>query len=93
MVKVRAVDVGDEPAVQASIAERSERSRAKLARYEKLRARFLDGRSEEEYLAHAERIGPYLTLLGGIAFEQANIRWAELALAVLQQRASAGAHP
>jgi len=93
MVKVQAVDAGDASAVQASIAERSEWSRAKLARYEKLRARFLDGRSEEEYLAQAERIGPYLTLMGGIAFEQANIRWAELALAVLQQRASADAHP
>jgi DNA-binding PadR family transcriptional regulator len=91
MVKVQAVDVGDALAVQASIAEQSEWSRAKLARYEKLRARLLDGRGEAEHLAHAERIGPYLTLLRGIAFEQENIRWAELALAVLQQRASADA--
>lgn len=89
MVKVQAVDIGDAPAVQASIAEQSEWSRTKLARYEKLRARLLDGRSEAEYLACAERIGPYLTLLRGISFEQENIRWAELALAVLRQRAAA----
>jgi len=49
----------------------------------------LDGRSEEEYLATAERIGPYLTLLGGIALEQANLQWGERVLKRLEQRASA----
>jgi hypothetical protein len=54
-----------------------------------LRARLLDGRDEEDFLAHARRIGPYLTLLRGIAFEEENIRWAERALAAVDRRLSA----
>jgi hypothetical protein len=49
----------------------------------------MDGRSEEEYLAHADRVGPYLTLIRGISFEEENIRWAEQALAILERRLSA----
>ncbi|MCD9879509.1 PadR family transcriptional regulator [Streptomyces guryensis] len=92
MVKVQCVDIGDIAdfeAVRASVAERSERATAKLARYRRMQERMLDGRSEEEYLAGAERIGPYLTLLGGIALEQANLQWGETALKRLEQRAAA----
>ncbi|WP_181723047.1 MULTISPECIES: PadR family transcriptional regulator [Nocardia] len=86
MVKVQGMDVEDAPAVRAAVAERMQWSKAKLARYERLRTRLLDGRSEQAYLAEAERIGPYLTLLRGISFEQENIRWAEFALAVIDRR-------
>jgi hypothetical protein len=48
----------------------------------------LAGRSEEEYLATAERIGPYLTLLGGLALERANLQWGETVLKRLEQRAA-----
>ncbi|BEK89324.1 hypothetical protein NSERKGN1266_52750 [Nocardia seriolae] len=89
MVKVQAMDDGDAPAVRAAIAAKLEWSRAKLARYERLRGRLLDGRSEQAYLAEAERIGPYLSLLRGIAFEQENIRWAEFALPVIDRRIAA----
>ncbi|MFF3376595.1 PadR family transcriptional regulator [Streptomyces sp. NPDC002680] len=89
MVKVQCVDAGDTEAVRASIAERMEWSTAKLARYERLRMRLLDGRTEDEFFATAERIGPCLTLLRGIALEQENLRWGALALARLEQRASA----
>ncbi|MFF3885776.1 PadR family transcriptional regulator [Streptomyces sp. NPDC001914] len=88
MVKVYALDMGDADAVRVAIAERLEWSRAKLAHYDRIGARLLDGRTEDEYLAGAERVGPYLTLLGGRAFEQAIIEWAERALRVLEQRAS-----
>lgn len=87
MVKVQCVDVGDADAVRAAIVERVERSTAKLARYERMRERMLAGRSEDEYFAEAERIGPYLTLLGGMAFERANLKWGETALKRLDQRA------
>lgn len=86
MVKVYALDMGDADAVRAAIAERLEWSRAKLAHYERIGARLLDGRTEDAYLAEAERVGPYLTLLGGRAFEQAIIDWAERALGILEQR-------
>ena len=56
-----------------------------------LRSRLLDGRSEQAYLAEAERIGPYLTLLRGISFEQENIRWSAFALSVIDRRIAAQA--
>ena len=52
--------------------------------------RLLDGRSEAEFLATAQRVGPYLTLMRGISFEEENIRWAERALAIIEQRQGAG---
>jgi DNA-binding PadR family transcriptional regulator len=91
MVKVQCVDIGDTEefeVVRAAVAERQERSTAKLARYHRMKERMLDGRSEEEYLATAERIGPYLTLQGGIAFERGNLEWCEAVLARLEQRAA-----
>ena len=89
MVKVQCVDIGDTAdfeAVRAAVAERHERSTAKLARYQRMQERMLAGRSEEEYLATAERIGPYLTLLGGMALERANLQWGETVLKRLEQR-------
>ncbi|MFD0273641.1 PadR family transcriptional regulator [Kitasatospora sp. NPDC127111] len=86
LVKVQSVDAGDAAAVRAAIAERMEWAAAKLARYERLQAKLLDGRTEEEHLAQAERIGPYLTLLRGMAFERENLSWGETALRVLDQR-------
>ena len=88
LVKVQAADVGDLGAVLAAIAQRLELSRAKLARYDRLRARMLAGRTEEEYFDEVERVGPYLTLMRGRAFEKENIRWAERALQVLEKRAA-----
>lgn len=86
MVKVQGMETEDAPAVRAAVAEKLEWAKAKLARYERLRRRLLDGRSEQGYLEEAERVGPYLTLMRGISFEQENIRWAEFALAVIDRR-------
>lgn len=88
LVKVQAVDTGDLPAVRASITVHLERSRAKLARYDRLRARLLAGRTEDEYFDESPRVGPYLTLMRGRAFEKESIRWAERALHVLDRRSS-----
>ncbi|MDX6742202.1 PadR family transcriptional regulator [Actinocorallia sp. A-T 12471] len=88
LVQVQAVDVGDAAAVRAAIAERRARAEAKSALYERLRQRLLDGRTEDDFLATAERVGPYLSLLRGIAFERENISWAEHALAALERRAA-----
>ncbi|MGW4318664.1 PadR family transcriptional regulator [Streptomyces sp. NPDC004684] len=89
MVKVQCADVGDLGAVRTAVAERVEWATAKLARYERLQERLLDGRTEDEYLARAERVGPYLTLLRGMAFERENIRWGETALRVIDRRTTA----
>ena len=88
LVQLQAVDAGDHDAVRAAVAERRAWAEAKLARYRRLRERMLAGRGEADHLAHAEPIGPYLTLLRGIAFEEENIRWADTVLAVLDRRAA-----
>ncbi|MEU1276809.1 PadR family transcriptional regulator [Streptomyces sp. NPDC005805] len=89
LVKIQAVDAGDPAAARALVAARAEASRQKLARYERLRERLLDGRDEERYLREAERVGPYLTLMRGRAFEEENLRWCARVLAVLDERAAA----
>jgi DNA-binding PadR family transcriptional regulator len=90
LVKVQALDVGDAAAVRDLIVERRDRAQAKVQRYERLRDRILDGRSEDEFLATAPRIGPYLTLMRGISYEEENARWAERALTIVEQRQGAG---
>ncbi|GGS81791.1 PadR family transcriptional regulator [Streptomyces cinerochromogenes] len=89
LVKVQCLDAGDIAAVRKAVAERMEWATAKLARYERLRQRLLDGRSEEAYFAEAERIGPYLTLLRGMSFERENLHWGDMALRRLDQRMTA----
>jgi DNA-binding PadR family transcriptional regulator len=91
MIKVQAADAGDAQAVREFILERLQWATAKLQRYERMRTRLLDGRSEEEYLAQTERVGPYVTLLRGISFEEENVRWAERALTIIERRLPAQA--
>ncbi|MEV4258904.1 PadR family transcriptional regulator [Spirillospora sp. NPDC049652] len=86
MVKVQAVDGGDAEAVIEAVRERMAWAEAKIARFERLRARLLAGRTEQEHLAEAERVGPYLTLMRGLEFERENLRWGGRALAVLEAR-------
>ena len=83
LVKLQAVDVGDAHAVTKELLARLDRARAKLATYDRLLADMLDGRDEESFQRDSERIGPYLTLMGGRMYEQANIRWCTAALGVL----------
>ncbi|MCV7103301.1 PadR family transcriptional regulator [Mycobacterium palustre] len=86
LVKVQAADAGDVRAVHGHILELLQRANAKAQRYKRLRDRLLGGRDEDEYLAQVERVGPYLTLLRGISFEEENIRWAERALTIIEHR-------
>ncbi|MFE5296748.1 PadR family transcriptional regulator [Streptomyces sp. NPDC056632] len=86
MVQVQACDEGDMTAVRAHVRERMEAARAKLARYERLRERLLDGRDETSFLRETPRVGPYLTLMRGMAFEQENVLWGERVLGILAER-------
>lgn len=88
LIKLQAMD--DPETTRALIEERVTWARGKLDRYARVRDRLLDGRTEDEFLREADRIGPYLTLLRGISFEEENLRWCERVLAVLKQRAAAG---
>ncbi|NBE50477.1 PadR family transcriptional regulator [Streptomyces boluensis] len=86
MVKVQALDAGDPTAVRAHIEERIQWAHGKLARYERVRAHLLGDLDEDTFLREGERVGPYLTLLRGISFEEENLRWGERALRILDGR-------
>ncbi len=88
LIKLQAMD--DSGTTRAMIEERMTWARGKLGRYERVRARMLDGRTEEEYLRESDRVGPYLTLLAGISFEEQILSWCERVLVVLQQRVAQG---
>ncbi|MFF7972413.1 helix-turn-helix transcriptional regulator [Streptomyces sp. NPDC007905] len=90
LIKIQALDGGDPEVIRALIEERRGWARGKLDRYERVRERLLAGRTEEEYLRTADRIGPYLTLMAGIAFEEENLRWCARVLEVLKQRIPLG---
>lgn len=93
LVQIQAVDSGNIEAVRDAVAERLQWATAKLARYRRTQDHLLAGRTEDAYLAEAERIGPYLTLLRGIRFEEENVDWAGRALAVIEQRLAAADRP
>ncbi len=86
LVQVAALESGEPEAVREHVVERMEATEAKLATYRTAQERMLAGRSEEEYLATAERIGQYLTLLRGISFEEENLRWGRRVLQILDAR-------
>ncbi len=88
LIKLQAME--DPETTRALIEERMAWARGKLDRYARVRDRLLDGRTEDEFLCESDRIGPYLTLLRGISFEEENLRWCERVLAVLGQRVAAG---
>ncbi|MEU6350831.1 PadR family transcriptional regulator [Streptomyces sp. NPDC047072] len=87
MIKIQAMDGADPGTTRELVEERLSWARGKLARYERVRERLLSGRTEEEHLREADRIGPYLTLMGGIALETENVRWCERVLVILGRRA------
>jgi DNA-binding PadR family transcriptional regulator len=93
LVQVQAVDSGNIEAVRDALTERRQWATAKLARYRRMQDHLLAGRTEAAYLAESDRIGPYLTLLRGIRFEEENIDWAARALAVIEQRLGAAGRP
>lgn len=86
LIKMQAMDGVDPAAVRALVEERRAWALGKLARYERVRERLLDGRTEQEHLREADRVGPYLTLAAGIAFERENARWCDHVLTVLDGR-------
>ncbi|MER6914763.1 PadR family transcriptional regulator [Streptomyces sp. NPDC000594] len=86
MVKVQALEAGDPGAVRAHIEERMVWAQGRLARYERVRRHLLGGLGEDEFLRDGDRVGPYLTLLRGIAFEEENLRWGRRALEILEHR-------
>ncbi|GAC1326261.1 MAG: PadR family transcriptional regulator [Thermoleophilaceae bacterium] len=90
LVKVHAADGPELGAAIAALEERAGYAAAKLERYEALVASILNGRDEAAYLRESPRVGPYLTLARGRAFESENVSWCRWAIGALRAREDEG---
>jgi len=86
LVKAQTADHVDTGALIAQLTERAVFAKGKIALFDELLRKMRGDRSEEEFLRHGERIGPYLTCLRGLAFEQGNRDWCERVVTVLRER-------
>ncbi|MEU1312391.1 PadR family transcriptional regulator [Streptomyces cinnamoneus] len=91
LVKVQAADHVDTGELIAQLTERAAFARAKVELFGSLLQTMRGDRTEDDHLRHGERIGPYLTCLRGLAFEQENRDWCERSVAILNERRSARA--
>lgn len=89
VVKVQAADHVDTGTLIAQLAERAAFAQAKAELFGKLLRTMRGDRPEEEFLRQGERIGPYLTCLRGLAFEQGNRDWCERVATILKERQTA----
>ncbi|SNS22524.1 DNA-binding transcriptional regulator, PadR family [Streptosporangium subroseum] len=91
LVTVQAADHVDTDEVIAQLTERAAFADAKIELFGGLLRQMRGDRSEEEFLRHGERIGPYLTCLRGLAFEEGNRDWCHRSAAILRERRTAHA--
>ncbi|MFG2512473.1 PadR family transcriptional regulator [Streptomyces sp. NPDC048584] len=89
LVKVQAAERVDTDALVAQLTERAQVARAKIDLFGTLLRRLRGERTEEDFLRHGDRIGPYLTCLRGVAFEQENHDWCVRTVAILEERRQA----
>jgi DNA-binding PadR family transcriptional regulator len=89
LVKVQAADHVDAGELIARLGERAASAEARIELFSRLLARMRGDRSEEEFLSRGRRVGPYLTCLRGLAFEEGNRDWCRRVAEVLRQRARA----
>ncbi len=89
LVKVQAADHIDTGNLITQLTERAAFAQAKIDLFGRLLHTMRGDRAEEEFLLHGERIGPYLTCLRGLAFEQGNRDWCERAITILHKRQTA----
>ena len=92
MVKLQAADFADIDSLIAQLDARAEQSRERAEMFEGLLALQRGDQNENVHLATSERIGPYLTCLRGLLFEQENAVSSEWAAEVLRAR-QAGKRP
>lgn len=86
LVKVQAADhIGTAPVIE-QLEERASAADARIELFGKLLRQMRGDTDEEEFLRRGERIGPYLTCLRGLAFEQGNRDWCLRISAVLRGR-------
>ncbi|WP_328321423.1 PadR family transcriptional regulator [Streptomyces sp. NBC_00388] len=89
LVKVQAADhIGIEPVIE-QLEERASAAGARIELFGKLLAQMRGDTDEDAFLLGGERIGPYLTCLRGLAFEEGNRDWCLRISAVLRERRTA----
>ncbi|MCC2279864.1 PadR family transcriptional regulator [Streptomyces sp. ET3-23] len=86
LVKVRAADHVDTAVLIEQLTERAAFAQAKIDLFGKLLRSMRGDRTEDEFLRHGDRIGPYLTGLRGLSFEQGNRDWCARTITVLRER-------
>lgn len=91
LVIVQASDRLPAEAVVARLEERAATASGKIEIFERTLRRLRGDLDEESFLLHADRIGPYLTCLRGLRFEQENHDWCRDTARLLRSRA-AGRH-
>lgn len=88
LVKVQVADRIGTASVIEQLQERASAAEAKIELLGKLLRQLRGDADEEEFLRRGERIGPYLTCLRGLAFEQEHRDWCRRIAAVLRERQS-----
>ncbi|MFD4694070.1 PadR family transcriptional regulator [Streptomyces sp. NBC_00683] len=86
LVKVQAADrIGTGPVIE-QLEERASAAEAKIELLAGLLRQFRGDMDEEEYLRTGERVGPYLTCLRGLSFEEGHRDWCLRIANVLRER-------
>jgi DNA-binding PadR family transcriptional regulator len=92
MVKVHAVDRTGARAVIDRLEERAAQAAAKVELFDGTLATLRGDLDEDTFLATGERIGPYLTCLRGMRFEQENLDWCRRSAQLIRTRWGVDAH-
>jgi DNA-binding PadR family transcriptional regulator len=86
-VKVQAIDHLDPAPVIAQLEERAAEAAAKLALFEKALRQLRSDLDETTFLRRSDRVGPYLTYLGGCRLERETRDWCLHTAQLLRERA------
>ncbi|MCX4747537.1 PadR family transcriptional regulator [Kitasatospora sp. NBC_01287] len=89
LVKVHSADrIGTAPVIE-QLQERATAAEGKIELLAAMLRQLRGDLDEDEYLRRGERIGPYLTCLRGLSFEQEHRDWCLRIAAVLRERQAA----
>ncbi|MEN3535419.1 PadR family transcriptional regulator [Microbispora sp. ZYX-F-249] len=89
LVKVQAADHVDAGPLIRQVEERAAAAEAKIDLFRRILRKMRGDLGEEEFLRVGRRVGPYLTCLRGLAFEEGNRDWCLRTAAILRERRAA----
>ncbi|AEN10242.1 MULTISPECIES: PadR family transcriptional regulator [unclassified Streptomyces] len=86
LVKVQAADRVDTGSVIEQLEERASAADGKIELLGQVLRRLRGDAAEEEFLRTGDRVGPYLTCLRGLSFEQEHRDWCLRTAGILRER-------